>query len=396
MGKQNTPNTPNEKRKAANVKSLAALQALCLDLGITVMPTARPSKEPYIDALRQHFWRQEHPGVPLPEQIEPMLLDDWRDLDDAEAEAIHGNGSGWCVQEKKDGVRALLHVTPDGIRITGRNISEVTYRLSEFQDNLPHLATGLDNLVGTVLDGELACPAAVVDTGDTITASALQATTAILAASPEKAKCIQSEHAAELEFHVFDILRYKGQHMTVKPLSERLAVLSEAHSQTTNEFIVMVPTDTVDKPVVHEQLVRSDAEGTVFKKLDQPYQPGKRVKHWIKRKCGIEVEAFVSGFKPGSPGRGNSNLVGAVEFSVPDLSLLNSEPFHEHSERRFLGNILTLGIGCVHGGPRRVDRDDHGLNLEWKPCSQRPPPTLGHFQTDPLLTPPSGIVPSPS
>lgn len=153
------------------MKSLAALQALCLDLAITVKPTTRPSKEPYVEALRQYFWQQDHPGVPLSEQIEPMLLADWRDLNEAEATAIEAKDSGWCIQEKKDGVRALLHVTKDGIRITGRTFSEVNFRLSEFQDNLPHLADGLEALVGTILDGELVCPADVVDTGDTITAS---------------------------------------------------------------------------------------------------------------------------------------------------------------------------------------------------------------------------------
>lgn len=300
------------------MKSLAALQALCLDLAVTVMPTARPSKEPYIAALRQHFWELEHPGVPLPEQIEPMLLGDWRDLADDEVASIEADNSGWCIQEKKDGVRVLLHVTQDGIRVTGRTVSEVNFRLSEFQHNVPHLADGMQALIGTILDGELVCPAHVVDTGDTITANSLQATTAILATNPDKAKSIQNEHAAELEFHAFDILRYKVQDVTALPLRERLAFLAEALSQATNKFIEMVPTDTTDKTIVHEQLLAGNAEGSVWKKLDQPYQHGRRVKHWIKRKRGLEIEAFVSGFKPGNPGRGNRSLVGAVEFSVQD------------------------------------------------------------------------------
>lgn len=247
-----------------------------------------------------------------------MLLNDWRDLDETEADSIEADNSGWCIQEKKDGVRALLHINKDGIRITGRTVSEVNFRLSEFQDNLPHLAGGVEDLAGTILDGELVSPADVVDTGDTITANALQAATAILAANPEKAMTIQNEHAAELEYHAFDILRYKGQDVTARPLRERLAILAEALSQVSNKYIEMVPTDTTDKLIVHEQLIASDVEGSVWKKLDQPYQPGKRAKHWIKRKRGIEVEAFVSGFKPGNPGRGNRSLVGAVEFSVQD------------------------------------------------------------------------------
>jgi len=43
-----------------------------------------------------------------------------------------------------------------------------------------------------------------------------------------------------------------------------------------------------------------------------------RVKHWIKRKKTLQIEGFVSGFKPGTPGKGNGSLVGAVEFSAVD------------------------------------------------------------------------------
>ena len=121
-------------------KTLAELQALCHQHGLVVPPQRRPAKEPYLHALRDHLWATEHPGVPLPEQIEPMLLGDWNDLDDAEANALERDHSGYCVQEKQDGVRALLHVTEDGVRITGRAVSEVTFRLSEFAVNLPHLA----------------------------------------------------------------------------------------------------------------------------------------------------------------------------------------------------------------------------------------------------------------
>jgi hypothetical protein len=56
----------------------------------------------------------------------------------------------------------------------------------------------------------------------------------------------------------------------------------------------------------------------VWKLLDECYAPGRRVEHWVKRKRGVEIEAFVTGCKPGTPERGHSHLVGAVEFSVRD------------------------------------------------------------------------------
>lgn len=299
-------------------KTLVELQALCHHHGITVSPQRRPAKEPYILALRDHFWAKEYPGQPLPEQIEPMLLGDWNDLDDAEASLVEGDQSGWCVQEKHDGVRVLLHVSPDGVRITGRTVSEVNFRLSEFAGNVPHLASGFGGLAGTVLDGELVCPQAVIDTGDTHTTHPLQAAVAILATSPEKATAIQEQQDCRLRFVAFDVIRFRGEGTTIRPLRDRLKLLEEAFLSVENPHVGLVETHAEDKALFHELLVAEGKEGSVWKLLDQPYEPGKRVRHWLKRKKGVEVEAVVTGFKPGTAGRGNAHLIGAVEFSAVD------------------------------------------------------------------------------
>jgi ATP-dependent DNA ligase len=235
----------------------------------------------------------------------------------AEAAAIEQDQHAWCVQEKKDGVRALLHVEPNGIRLTGRSVSEVTYRLSEFQANVPHLATGFDQLVGTVLDGELVCPTTEIDTGETLTAHPLQAAVAILATSPENARLIQDRHQAHLCFHVFDILADRGQVVTGLLLSGRLERLRQAVEFANNLYLELVPTFVIAKSAVHLRIIEAGGEGSVWKKLDQPYEPGKRFRHWLKRKTAVTVEAVVTGFKPGTPGKGHGHLVGAVEFSVP-------------------------------------------------------------------------------
>jgi ATP-dependent DNA ligase len=301
-------------------KTLAELQTLCSQLGIDVPLQRRPAKEPYVHALRNHFWVKENPGKPLPEQIEPMLLGDWNDLDENEAEAIERDDSGWAVQEKLDGARALLHVTEAGVRITGRTVSEVTFRLSEFQANLPHLTTGLEHLVGTILDGELVCPAAAIDTGDTVTTHPLQAAVAILATTPENAKAIQDRHGCHLRFVAFDVLRFRGIDTTIEPLRERLTALEAAYLAAENPHLGLAETHTADKALFHELLLAEGKEGSVWKLLNQPYQLGKRVRHWLKRKKAIEVEAVVTGFRPGTAGKGNAHLIGAVEFSAIDAN----------------------------------------------------------------------------
>lgn len=299
-------------------KTLAELQALCHQLGIDVPPQRRPAKEPYLHALRDHFWAMENPGQALPEQVEPMLLGDWNDLSDGEAEAIERDDSGWCVQEKKDGVRALLHVTEGGVRVTGRTVSGVNFRLSEFAANVPHLTTGFGDLAGTVLDGELVCPRAAVDTGDTVTAHPLQAAVAILATTPENARAIQERQDCRLRFAAFDVLRFRGVDATAEPLRERLTALETAYLTAENPSLELIGTHFRNKVAIHERAIAGGKEGTVWKRLDQTYQPGRRVRHWLKRKRSVEVEAFVTGFKPGTAGKGNAHLVGAVEFSTVD------------------------------------------------------------------------------
>ncbi len=298
------------------MKNLNDLQAQCMSLGISVDARGRASKEPYIAALRNYHWQSEHPGEPLPEQIEPMLLGNWNDLAADEAGAVEEDHHSWCVQPKMDGVRVLVHVGQHGVRITGRSFSEVTYRLTEHQKNVGHLLSAFTQAEGCVLDGELVCPVSRVNTGSTITQNALQAVVAILATTPENAQRIQTQHGAFLELHLFDVLRVKGRDVTHQPLYERLSILDGVVHTLKSQYIKAVPTGIVGKRAIHDRVLSMDGEGTVWKRLDQPYEPGRRVRHWLKRKRGIEIEAFVSGFKNGSEDRGHRELVGAVEFSV--------------------------------------------------------------------------------
>ena len=362
------------------MKNLAELQAECATLGIQVETKGRASKEPYVAALREHHWRRDHPDEPLPAQTMPMLLGSWEDLDDAQAEAIEQDHHAWIIQPKMDGVRALLHIEGNRVRITSRTASEVTYRLSEFQDNLPHLAEGLSTLDGTILDGELVCPVSALDTGSTVTGNSLQATMAVLASSPNKAQRFQESQHAHVRFYVFDILRSCGQDVTPLPLMDRQDILAMALGKLNNDFIEEVPSFVVNKPDIHRRIIEVGGEGTVWKKVYAPYEPGRRVGHWIKRKRGIEVEAFVTGFKPGT--NGHANLVGAVEFSVENAdasraaiawvsSFSNEERLAmttRDSSARVLLNPSFLGRRAVIAGQDRSAKSDrfrHARILKW-------------------------------
>lgn len=300
------------------MKTLAQLQAECAAIGLAVPQNGKPKKDDYIMALRHFRWGIVHPNEPLPRQVMPMLLGSWEDLSEEQAADIEQEGSGWIVQPKLDGVRCLLHVEGDHVRLTSRCISEITYRLSEFQDNVPHLKQGWSGLDGTILDGELVCPVDELDTGSSRTAHPLQAAVAILATSPDNAHRIQKRHDAFLRFHVFDILRNRGTDVTGVPLRDRFDLVEGAVAAANNAHVEAVPSYVINKAGIHDHIIATGGEGTVWKNIDQPYEPGRRVKHWIKRKRGVEIEAFITGFKPGTPKRGHAHLIGAIEFSSRD------------------------------------------------------------------------------
>jgi ATP-dependent DNA ligase len=148
-----------------------------------------------------------------------MLLGNWADLDPDNAQRIEDE-LGWIVQPKMYGVRALMHIEASGIRFTSRCVSEVTYRLGEFQDNVHHLTIGLSGLEGTVLDGELVFPSASLDTGKNLAQHPLQAAMAIVSTSPEQAARLQDRPETRLRFHAFNILRFRDEDSTKKRLSD--------------------------------------------------------------------------------------------------------------------------------------------------------------------------------
>ena len=149
-----------------------------------------------------------------------MLLGNWADLAPAEAGQIEHDGPGWIVSPKLDGVRAILNVEGGPVRITSRCVSEVTYRLGEFEQNLTQLTTGFSGLDGTILDGELVFPTPLLDTGRTVARHPLQAATAILSTSPERARRLQVQPEHRLGFHAFDILKFQGTDVSSLPLRD--------------------------------------------------------------------------------------------------------------------------------------------------------------------------------
>lgn len=205
-------------------RSLAELKSLCKQACLTVIQSGnREAKSDFELALRDHIWAKINPGQEMPEQFEPMLARNSKDVTDEEREEMLRDGSEWVAQEKINGCRCVLKIRANGINhLISRRISDETYRKNELHDQLPHyrdmdLGPEWDN---TVVDGEILSSVAVVDTGSVVTADILQATAATLNCAPEKSVHIQ-ERFGKMVLHAFDLLRFKGRDVTHLPYYDR-------------------------------------------------------------------------------------------------------------------------------------------------------------------------------
>ena len=128
----------------------------------------------------------------------------------------------YLCQEKLDGMRAIVHITADGLRIFSRSagVNDPTRPL-EKTSSLPHLANlKFPRLIGTILDAE-------------ILADGLN--------SSELAGSVHRKNGSNglVKIHVFDVLSFCGTTLTSVTLSRR-STLAPIHQESRR---IRVPQD---------------------------------------------------------------------------------------------------------------------------------------------------------
>ena len=123
----------------------------------------------------------------------------------------------YAAQEKLDGMRAIIHICKDGLRIFSRSagVDDPTRPL-EKTSSLPHLAEmKFPDLAGTILDAEILAPG--------VDASSM-------------AGAIHSKQAGPtnglVKAFVFDVLRFIGDDLSSRTLQQRIGCLG--NTQDTN------------------------------------------------------------------------------------------------------------------------------------------------------------------
>jgi len=205
----------------------------------------------------------------------------------------------YAAQEKLDGMRAIVHITKDGLRVFSRSagVDDPTRPL-EKTSALPHLShLRFPNLIGTVLDAEILVPG--VDS-------------ATLAGNVNSQ---DGRDNRQVKVFVFDLLIYAGRSLMNEPLSYRLSTLNLLKQRLESEHIVILDYafNTAQKEKLLADVLAAGSEGIMLKNLHENYmQGGRPANNWFKAKKSATFDCVVMGF---TTGKGKYNTqIGAIRF----------------------------------------------------------------------------------
>ena len=233
------------------------------------------------------------PGVgpdPMPRSVVPM-------------KATAGDlpvGDGWTYEVKWDGMRALAFVQDGRLRVQSANERDVTVswpELAGLPDALPTSAV--------VLDGELVA----TDAQGRPSFGRLQQRMHISSA----AEAARRANEVPVSYVVFDVLHLDGHDVTGLPLSDRRRLLAQVVEPAPRWRTSPVHDDGI---ALLEAADSQGLEGVVAKRADSRYEPGARVRTWLKVKVRRHQEVVVGGWLPGEGNR--SGRIGALLVGVHD------------------------------------------------------------------------------
>ncbi len=207
------------------------------------------------------------------------------------AGALPRDDASWAYEFKWDGVRALVFVDGDDLCIQGRRTDDITVRY-------PELA-GLREALGgrsAILDGEIV---ALNEEGRP-SFQLLQQRMHVASAMEARRRMIE----VPAVYLAFDVLALDGRDTMAEPYAERRRLLEDLGLAGSHWQVP--PSHAGDGPAVLAASRAARLEGVVAKKLDSPYEPGRRSRCWLKVKNLYRQEFVIGGWQEGEGARSGS------------------------------------------------------------------------------------------
>jgi bifunctional non-homologous end joining protein LigD len=238
---------------------------------------------------------------PMPEHVVPML---------ARLSTLPPDDDRWAYEIKWDGVRLMTYAHEDGsVRLETRNLNEVTRQYPE--------AAAIGSALGgrsAVLDGEVVA----FDEHGRPSFERLQGRMHLTGEAAIGART----RSTPVQYMVFDLLYLDGQSLMRLPYTERRARLEalglDAPGWRTPGY------HAGEGAALLAASAAQGLEGIVAKRLDSPYEPGRRGGWWLKVKNTRRQELVIGGWEPGEgrrKGRIGALLVGYYDHDPPEPEL---------------------------------------------------------------------------
>lgn len=207
----------------------------------------------------------------------------------------------WAFEVKWDGVRAVAYIDDGRMRLESRNLLDITPRYPELY-GLPDALKGH----GVVLDGEVV----TFDEAGRPSFGRLQHRMHVVGERDVRARMAEYP----VVYMVFDVLWLDGESQMRLPYAARREVLAGLglHAESWQTPAHHVGDGAAMLAASRER----GLEGVLAKKIDTPYEAGKRSRCWLKVKNTARQEVVIGGWLPGAgnrTGRIGALLVGYYE-----------------------------------------------------------------------------------
>jgi bifunctional non-homologous end joining protein LigD len=235
------------------------------------------------------------------------------------------DAKGWWFEPKLDGIRTLLFIEGEEVRLISRTGRDQT-------DQYPELKRLYRRVTATngVLDGEI-----VATDEQGRTSFELLQQRMNLASKSEIERMVKR---VPVEMVAFDLLWIDGQDLTGEPLTVRRARLEEVVMPDRGLRLIYASADSGVS--FFEAATQLGLEGIIAKRASSRYLSGKRTDDWRKIKILSRQDAVVLGWTPGL--RGRSSTFGALLIGAyRDGELIWIGQVGGGFTERMIGDLMT-------------------------------------------------------
>jgi DNA ligase-1 len=189
-------------------------------------------------------------------------------------EAMKEHGGRTAFEYKYDGARVQIHKLGDQVRIFSRRLTDVTESLP---DTVNSASNGIEAREA-ILEGEIV---AVDSRGHPVPFQHLMRRFRRVHSITEMVERIP------VRLYLFDMLYFDGQNLISLPYVKRRQVLAEKAGKI--PLTRQAVTESVEEATqLLTEAMNAGHEGLMAKRLDSPYTPGIRGRHWLKIKPVLE------------------------------------------------------------------------------------------------------------